>query len=146
MAAGLHGSSEVVISIDDSPGGTLRDMTNYIETIGGCKIENVKQPSHAFGDAWEEMVATGFARVPPIPVTGHFNDTASTGPHTVFQVKAADRSPQASTRSVTIRFSAESGGTFGGEAIMAEYEVLGKNGQLTDFAAVIQPTGAWAWS
>jgi hypothetical protein len=146
MAAGKHGSSEFTFSIDDSPGGTLRDMTNYLLTVGGAKIENVKQPSHAFGDSWEEMLATGFARVPPIPVTGYFDDTATTGPHTVFQVKSADRSPQAATRTVAMVFSSTTGSTFGGEAIMDSYEVTGKNGNLTEFSAVVQPTGAWAWT
>jgi hypothetical protein len=144
MAAGLHGASEITISVDDAPAGTPRDVTNYILTISGCKIENVTQPSHAFGDSWEEMVSTGFARVPAITVTGYFNDTATTGPHTVFQVKAADRSPQASTRTVAIGFGNST--SFGGEAIMASYEVTGKNGNLTEFSAVIQPIGAWTWT
>lgn len=144
MAAGKHGSSEITISIDDAPGGSLQAMTQHILTIGGAKIENVTQPSHAFGDSWEEMLATGFARVPQITVTGYFDDTATTGPHTVFQVKTADRSPQASTRTVALGFGNST--SFGGEAIMASYEVLGKNGALTEFAAVIQPVGAWAWT
>ena len=144
MAAGKHGSSEVTFSIDDAPGGSPTVMTNYLLTIGGAKIENVLQPSHAFGDAWEEMLATGFARVPEIPVTGYFDDTASTGPHTVFQVKSADRSPQAATRTVAMGFGNST--SFGGEAVMKSYEVIGKNGALTEFAAVIQPVGAWAWT
>lgn len=144
MAAGKHGSSEITFSIDDAPGGSPTTMTNYIRTISGVKIENVTEPSHAFGDSWEEMLATGFARVPAITVTGYFDDTASTGPHTVFQVKSADRSPQASTRTVAIGFGNST--SFGGEAIMASYEVLGKNENLTEFSAVIQPTGTWAWT
>lgn len=144
MAAGKHGSSEVTFSIDDAPGGTSRDMTNYLLTIGGAKIENILQPSHAFGDSWEEMLSTGFARVPPITVTGYFDDTATTGPHTVFQVKTADRSPQAATRTVAMGFGNST--SFGGEAVMSSYEVTGKNGNLTEFTAVVQPTGTWAWT
>jgi hypothetical protein len=146
MAAGKHGSPEITFSIDASPGGSLTNMTNYLLTIGGAKIENVTQASHAFGDSWAEMLATGFARVPAIQVTGFFDDTATTGPHTVFQVTSADRSPTAATRTVAMVFSSTTGSTFGGESIMASYEVLGKNGALTEFAAVIQPVGAWAWS
>jgi hypothetical protein len=144
MAAGKHGSSEVTFSIDDAPGGAPQVMTNYLLTIGGAKIENILQPSHAFGDSWAEMLSTGFAQVPEIPVTGFFDDTASTGPHNVFQVKAADRSPQAATRTVAMGFGNST--SFGGEAVMKSYEVLGKNGNLTEFAAVIQPVGAWAWT
>lgn len=144
MAAGKHGSSEVTFSIDATPGGSPATMTDYLLTIGGATIESIHQPSHAFGDSWAEMLATGFAQVPPITVTGYFDDTASTGPHTVFQVKSADRSPQASTRTVAIGFGNST--SFGGEAIMKSYTVTGKNGNLTEFEAVIQPTGAWAWT
>lgn len=136
----------MVISVDDAPGGTLRDMTQHILTIGGVKIENILQPSHAFGDAWEKMVSTGFARVPAIPITGFFDDTATTGPHTVFQVKAADRSPAAATRTFTMAVAAGAGNSFTVEGHMASYEVLGKNGNLTEFAAVFQPSGSGAWS
>lgn len=119
-------------------------MTDYLLTIGGAEIENILEPSHAFGDSWGEMLATGFAQVPEITVTGYFDDTASTGPHTVFQVKSADRSPQANTRTVAIGFGNST--SFGGEAIMKSYRVTGNNGKLTTFEAVIQPTGSWAWS
>lgn len=144
MAAGNHGSSEVTFSIDDAPGGSPQVMTNYLLEIGGAKIENITQPSHAFGDAWEEALATGFARVPKFKVRGFFNDTATTGPHTVFQVKAADRSPQAATRTVAMGFGNST--SFGGEAVMSSYEVLAKRGELTEFEAEIQPTGTWAWT
>lgn len=140
------GSSSMTISIDDAPGGALQNITNHVLTIGGVKIENILQPSHAFGDAWEEMLATGLARIPAIPITGYFDDTATTGPHTVLQVKAADRSAGAATRTFTLVVGAGAGNSFTCEGHMASYEVLGKNGNLTEFAAVFQPSGSGAWS
>ena len=35
MPAGKHGSSEITISYDDGPGGTLRLITSFILTISG---------------------------------------------------------------------------------------------------------------
>lgn len=141
-----YGSSSITISIDDAPGGVLRDVTQHILTVSGIKIENILQPSHAFGDAWEEMLATGLARVPPLTFTGFFDDAATTGPHVVFRVNSADRSPSAATRTLTMAVAAGAGNSFSVEGHMASYEVLGKNGNLTEFAAVFQPSGSGAWS
>lgn len=138
-----YGSSSVTVTIDATPGGTATAVTSHILTMSGAKIENILQPSHAFGDSWEEMTATGFARVPAITFTGLHDDTVTTGPHDVFQVKAADRSASAATRTLALGFG---GGTFTVEGHMASYEVLGKNGNLTEFAAVFQPSGAGTWS
>src|SRR5687767_2200946 len=123
MPAGKHGASEITISVDSAPGGSLVDITQHVRTISGAKIENVLEPSHAFGDAWEAMLATGFARVPPITLTGFYDDTATIGPHIVLRVTATDRDPQAGTRTVTLVFGNAT--TFSGEARLESYEVLG---------------------
>lgn len=144
MAAGKQGSKELVIQVDDAPGGALQNITQHVRTIGGAKIENVLTPSHAFGDAWEEMVATGFARVPPIPLGGLFDNNGAASPHTVLKVQAGDRDPNGATRTVSLNFG--DGQIFSGEARLASYEVLGKNEALTEYAAVLQPTGQWTWA
>lgn len=142
MGAGKHSSSEVSIQYDASPGGSLTPVTQSILTMSGIKIEAPQQLSHAFGDAWEESTPTGMRRVPPITVTGFFDDTASTGPHVIF--KDPDYDPQAATRTLVVGFG--NSVTFTVETRLVSYEVLGKNGNLTEFAAVIQPTGSAAWS
>jgi hypothetical protein len=143
MPAGKHGSSEITIVLDDS-GGTPRTITDYIRSISGARVENILEPSHAFGDAWEEMLATGFARVPPITFGGWYDDTATTGPHIVLRVTSIDRDPQGASRTLTLGFGNST--TFSGECRVASYEVLGRNGSLTEFSAVLHPTGAWAWA
>ncbi len=144
MPAGKHGASEITVNFDATPGGVLTDVTQHILTMGGAKIENMMQPSHAFGDAWAEMLATGFAKVPAITFTGFYDDTATTGPHTVFQVKAADRDPQGATRTLTLGFG--NSVTFSGETRLESYEVIGMTGAIRDFAAFVLPTGAFTWS
>lgn len=141
-----YGSPSVTISIDDSPGGTLQDITQYVREIGGVKIENLTQETQTFGDSWIENTPTGMGKIDDIAINGFFDDTATTGPHAVLQVKSADRSPGAATRTLTIDFTGAAGGSFSVEGHMASYEVLGKNGNLTEFAAIFRPSGSGAWS
>lgn len=142
MAAGKHGSSEFTISYDDTPGGTLRDMTNYITEFGGVKISSNMVQSTAFGDTWEEMLPAGLKKMEPITVKGFFDDTASTGPHVVFG--DPDDSPQDSTRTLTVVVGNSKQVTV--ETRLVSYAVMGKVGALTEFEASIQPTGAATWS
>ena len=144
MAAGKQASKDITITYDDAPGGTGRNVTNHILTMSGVKIDNIQQPSEAFGDAWGEMLASGFRRVPPITFTGFFDNTATTGPHIVFKVVDGDADPQGNTRTLVIVFGDSQ--TFTVETRLASYEVLGKNAALTEFAAVVNPTGSAAWT
>lgn len=142
MAAGKHGSSEITISYDDGPGGSLRAVTNFILTMGAIKITSTMQPSHAFGDSWEESLPTGMKKVDPITLGGLWDDTTVTGPHVVFL--DPDDGPQDTTRTLTIVFGNSK--QFTVETYLMSYAVLGKNGNLTEFEAQIQPTGAGTWS
>jgi hypothetical protein len=64
----------------------------------------------------------------------------------VLKVTDADVDPNGSTRTLSVAYSAQSGSTVAGETRLVSYEVLGKNENLTEFAAVVQPTGAWTWA
>lgn len=139
---GKYGSQSWAISYDDAPGGTLRNVTNHILTIGGVKIESVMELSHAFGDSAEEHTPTGIIKVPLIELEGHWDTTATTGPHVVFSVP--DDGPQDGTRTLTIVPGDTK--TLTVETRLVSYEVLGINGQLTRFKAAIQVTGAAAWA
>jgi hypothetical protein len=144
MAAGKHGSSEITITIDDAPGGTPRAITNHILTMSGAKIEALLQASHTFGDVWEEHTPTAFRKASPMTFTGFFDNTATTGPHTVLRVTDADASATAATRTLTIVFG--DGVTFTCECYLVSYEIIGKNGNLTEFAVTLQPSGVATWS
>ena len=140
MAAGKHGSSEITISYDDGPGGSLRVITPYVMNFGGIKITSNMQKSTVFGDTLEKMLPTGMSVIAQLPIGGLFDDTATVGPHIVFI--APDTSPQAATRTLTIVIGNSK--QWSGEGYLVSYEVLGKNGNLTEWAAVLQQnTGAW---
>ncbi len=143
MAVGLQGSNEVTISLTDS-GGTPRLITNFIMQMGSAKINVGMQRSDAFGDLWDEHSPTGRRSSPAIPVSGQFNTTTVTGPHVVLRPVDADAQPNATARSLVLVFGDAK--TFTVSVRISEYGVEAKNGELTEFNAVLQPTGAAVWS
>lgn len=141
MPAGKHGSAELTFSYDDGPGGTPRTMTAYLMTIGAIKLTSNMQGSTAYGDTLEKQLPTGMSKIDPITVHGLFDDTATTGPHTVFGTP--DTSPQAATRTLAIVVG--NGKTWTSEGYCQSYSVIAKNGNLTEYEAVlIQNSGAWS--
>lgn len=140
--AGKYGSQSVTITYDDAPGGTGRAVTGHVLTMSGVKITSALQASHAFGDSWEEHTPTGLMKMEPLTLSGHWDTTATTGPHAVFQ--APDDGPQDDTRTLVMVFGDSK--TMTVETRLVSYEVLGQNGNLTQFTAVIQPTGTATWS
>jgi hypothetical protein len=140
MAAGKHGSSEITISYDDGPGGTPRTVTSFVLTMGAVKITSQMQANTPFGATVEAMLPTGISKIDPITLHGFWDDTATTGPHTVFLTP--DTSPQASTRTLALVFGNSK--TWTSEGFLVSYAVLGKAGNLTEFEAVLQQnSGAW---
>ena len=137
----MYGSGSVTITYDDGPGGTGRAITPYVREIGGMKIEAIQQRTEAFADLWEEYTPTGMKKVPNVSIKGMFDDTATVGPHVVFA--SPDDGPTDSTRTLVVAFG---GGTFTVETRLVSYEAMGKNGNLTEYEAVVQPTGSAAWS
>jgi hypothetical protein len=144
MAVGKQGSKEVTITYDDAPAGTPRIITNFVMELGGAKIVVETEESTAFGDAWREHMRTGMRSSPDIPTSGTFDTTATTGPHVVLRPGDSDADPNAGTRTLAIVFG--DGKTFTVETLLVEYEVAGENGKLTQFNAVIRPTGAALWT
>ena len=144
MAVGKQGSKEVVITYDDSPAGTARVITGFVMELGGAKIVVETVESDAFGDAWREHTRTGMRNCPDIPVGGFFDTTTVTGPHVTLRPGDSDADPSAGTRTLVLVFGDSK--TFTVETLLVEYEVLGQNGALTKFAALIRPTGAAVWS
>jgi len=142
MAAGKQGSAQVVIQYDDAPGGTLRNMTAHILTIGGIKKEAITQQTNPFGTGNEAHTPVGVTRVPDITITGLFDSTLTTGPHVVFGTPDTD--PNGATRTLT--FTPGDSKTFTMETRLVSYQVTGNNGNLTAYEAVIRQAGDGVWS
>lgn len=139
----MFGSGSVAISITDAPGGTLRVITPYVREIGGIKVEAMQQRSESFGDLWHEFTPTGMKAVSAVSIKGLYDDTATLGPHVVF--RDPDDGPSDANRSLVVAFGGTNGTATVGVRVIS-YEVLGKNGNLTEYEAMVQPTGSLAWS
>lgn len=142
-----YGSSVVVVTIDDAPGGTPRVITPYVQTIGGLKLESITQQSNPFGTGSESHTPVGMDKVPDIAITGWFDDTAVVGPKVVFGAPATwalDKAPASVGRVLAIL--AATGATFTITVHLVSYEVINKNGALTEYAAVVRQKSTGVWS
>lgn len=137
MAAGKHGSSEVTVSVEDGPGGSAQVITDYVRAINGIEVEAITQPSHAFGDSWEEHTPTGMQRLPDIVLTMYYDDTATTGPAVVFA--AIDNGPQDDGRELIIGYGNSKTTTV--DVRLAKVRRLPSLGELTGMEVTLRPTG-----
>ena len=134
------GSGSVTVTMDDSS-GTPRIITPYVNTLGGLKIETITQEINPFGGTAEKPNSVGVYKSQTIAVTGIFDDTATVGPHVVFGTISSTVAAASRTLAVVT-----GGGTYTVECIVTGYEVMPKNGGLTEYAATLQTTAVGAWS
>jgi hypothetical protein len=142
-----YGSSVVTVTIDDAPGGTPRNITPYVREIGGMKLESLTQQSNPFGTSSEAHTPTGMDKVSDITISGFFDDTAVLGPKVVFGTAAnwaLDKAPASVGRVLVI--VAATGATFTITVHLVSYEVMNKNGNLTEYAAVVRQKSTGVWS
>lgn len=138
------GPSVVTITFADSPGGTARIITPYVTSIGGLAIEAITQQTNPFGVTTESHTPIGLTKVSDIAIAGFFDDTATVGPHVVFQIAAADISPASVGRILTIL--AATAKTFTITVHLVKYEVMMKRDGLTEYSALVRQMTAGVWS
>jgi len=141
-----YGSSSVAIYIENLPGTSTGsvNISQYVDELGGLKITSIMEPSHSFGDSWEEQTPVGMSRGEPFDIGGLYDNTASSdgGPHGVF--KDIDNGTTDDGRGMVVNFG---GGAFWHSDVrVASYEVLGANGKLTRWRANLIPTGTVSWT
>ena len=72
-----YGPSSVAITLDDS-GGTARNLSQYITSLGGIKINAGMVDSTGFGDSWKESLSTGVRSMDDISIEAWYDDTSNT--------------------------------------------------------------------
>lgn len=127
-----YGSDDVVIEVDNS-GGTLVDLSQYIDTINEINISAMLQESHAFGDSWVENLYTGVKMIAPVTIEGFYDDTTTTGPNAVLNSLGDTR---------TFKITYGSTKTTSVEAVITSYVRRPVRGELTRFTCTLTPTGA----
>jgi len=128
----------IQIEYDDA-GGAPQDITAHVITINDIDIESIVEEVRPLGQAWNQFLPIGVAKVAAIELGGLYDDTVSTGPDALF----ADRAPEGpsdDTRTLTITWLGSK--TTAVETYLVSYtRSIDKNG-LTKYKAKLQPTGA----
>ena len=137
-----HGSPTVVIEYDDGPGGTLRDVTAHVLSIGGIEIEQITEQTNPFGSDHEHHTPVGVQRVADIDIEGLEDDTPTTG--TVAVLGTPDDSPADATR--TLRITPAAGRVFTIETRLAKAATNLANQALNRYRATIRQAGKGVWS
>jgi hypothetical protein len=127
-----YGSPDLKIEVDNA-GGTLVDLSAYIDDDIKLDIEGLMEELLAYSATWPVQVATGVKKASDINLGGMFDDTATVGPHTILNAVG-------STRSVKITWGGSNTSTF--EAVIKTYSRKASKGGMTRFEAVLTPTGA----
>jgi len=140
MAIGLQGPADVTVTIEDAPGGTARNIENFLINGISAKVLSRMFRSDALGDAWEEHVPTGKKAGDPITLEGLFDTTATTGSHAIFST--VDDGPNDDTREMVITWGDSK--TFTIQCRLTSYEILAENDSVQRFRAELQPTGTIA--
>ena len=142
-----HGSSEVVVSIADAPGGVMRNITPYVTAIGAVGLESITVQTNPFGTTAETFSPTGFDRMADIPISGFYDDAALVGPAVVFGTPATwilDKAAGSVGRTLVITVA--TGKTFTVTVHLVKYEVMNKNGALTEYSALVRAATPGVWS
>lgn len=139
-----YSSTSVTVSIEDSPGGTARDITPYVDTISGLAIEAITEQTNPFGSTSEAHTPVGVTKVPDIVISGHYDTAATVGSWTVLKQVAGDIAVSSVGRELII--VAATGATFTITVHLVKTEILVANEKLTRYATTLRQAGAGVWS
>ncbi len=127
-----YGSPDLTIEVDNA-GGTLVDLSAYIDEDIKLDIEAMMEELLAFGAEWPAQIATGVKKASDINLGGMFDDTVTVGPDAILNAVG-------DTREVKITWGGSNTSTF--DAVIKTYSRKGSKGGMTRFEAVLTPTGA----
>ena len=141
MAVGKQGSANATVTIDDH-GGTPRDITAHVRTIGGLKISQITEENSPFGVAFEKNTPVGKQKFGPVTIGGDWDSTPTTGPHVVFST--LETLPGDATRTLAVVVGDSK--TLTVEGYVVEYEPILTDGKLTGYNAQFVQAGLAAWT
>ena len=140
--AGKYGPADVTVALEDSPGGTTRQIENFL--LNGISAKDISEmmETTALGDSWKERVPIGIKDSDEITLEGIWDTTATTGTHVV--LGTVDDGPQDDGRELVVVFGDSK--TWTRDVRISEYEVVAATDSIQKFTATLVPTGAAVWS
>lgn len=141
--AGPYGPSSVGVTLTDSPGGTPRDIEDFI--LNGVSASDISEvmESTGLGDSSRERMPIGMLDSETQTLTGKWDTTGTTGTHAVMAIAAGDYAPASVGREIVITFGDSK--TWTRSYHMTGYKVLAQPGSIQMFEAELTPTGAAVW-
>ena len=140
--AGKYGPASVSCTLEDSPGGTARALTNFILEGISIKQTSILQDTTALGDSFEEQTPTGTKRTENITLTVIWDTTGTTGTHAI--LGTIDDGPQDDGRQLLVFFVDSK--TYTVDVRLMSSEVVAANGAIQTMVAELVPTGTGTWS
>ena len=135
----LRDGTAFIFSITTASGTTvLINLSGYVDTFNGFKINAPTQETHGFGDAWVEHTFVGVRNIEPQTVGGFYNDVAASGPHVLFGTTSVGQE-----REVELAFDSASGEIVHYDVIIKDYSIMPVRNELTRFEVTLQPTGSY---
>ncbi len=139
-----YGSSSVVVYLLDAPStGASRNISNFLLTMGSLKLTSITEPSTAYGDSWEELLAAGMRKGEPVDLGGFCETDSTAGSFTMFY-NNLPTSPAALPQGLVVAASTEK--FFHADVYVTDFEVIAQVGKITQFKSRLAPTGACTWT
>ena len=140
--AGKYGASSVTVSIENSPGGTAKQIENFL--LNGISAKDISEmmETTALGDSWKERVPIGIKDADEITLEGIWDTTATSGTHAI--LGTVDDGPQDTPRELVVVFGDSK--TWTRDVRLQSYEVLASTDSIQKFSVTLAPTGAAVWS
>ena len=126
--------------------GAFRDVSAQAVTFSGFTVEGILELIHGFGQTYEQSGYVGVNRIPAITLGGPWDDDTATGLAGILGV-ASDIGAE---RVLRLNFLSGTTGATGAagnlkvDVIVQSFARMPARGALTQFQAVLQPTGAHA--
>ena len=140
--AGKYGPASVSCTLEDSPGGTARALTNFILEGISIKQTSILQDTPALGASFEEQTPPGTKRTENITLTVIWDTTGTTGTHAI--LGTIDDGPQDDGRQLVVIFGDSK--TYTVDVRLMSSEVVAANGAIQTMVAELVPTGTGTWS
>ena len=129
-------NSRVSVFQTTDTGGTLRDLSQYISEVSGLPGARDLNEVTALGDTGEKNIV-GLARA-TVTISGHFDDTATTGPDAVLgPLVETDSTPEDTARAFDYGPKGTTGGfvKYSGTIKWESYEVTSRVGDIVAWTA-----------
>lgn len=140
--AGKYGPASVTVTLEDAPGGTARNIENFL--LNGISAKTISQmmETTGLGDGAKEQTPVGVKEYEINTLEGVWDTTATTGSHAI--LKDVDDDPNDDGRELVITYGDSK--TFTIDVRLMSYEVLAENGSIQKFRAEVLPTGLGVWA